>query len=342
MESFRFEGIERYWWLVFGALPVVLLHGFAILRRRRALERFARSRTLAAIVQGASPARQALKGSLVAVAVLLLVATLWRPQGNPRVETVRAKGRDVLFLLDVSRSMLATDLAPTRLERAKLMIEDVVKSMEGDRVGLVVFAGTASLRCPLTHNHFSFRTHLTRVDTESVVRGGTNIGDALRIATDRVFRGVEGGYKDIILITDGDDQDSFPVQAAEAAVREGIRIFTVGLGSPEGTRLPGIRYQGEPVISGLNEDLLKEIAFTHPEGRYVPVRTDTADLAELYRSSIAAAAEREGETRETRVYQEWYQGPLALAILVLLIEALVRERGRVERAARPTLMKEAA
>ncbi len=334
-EILQFEQFSRNAWLLLTLLPVAGLIVYSLVRRRTALERFAKLETLRSIVEGASEGRRILKGALVTVAVLAIVVTLWRPQGNPTVEKVRAKGRDIVFLLDVSKSMLATDLVPDRLERAKLMIEDVVSEMEGDRVGLVVFAGSASLRCPLTHNHFAFRTHLRRVTVDTIARGGTNIGDAIRVATERLYRGVEGSYKDIILITDGDDQDSFPVQAAEDAVRQGIRLFTVGLGNPQGTRLRGVRYKGEVVISGLNEDLLREIAFTHPEGRYVKVATGSADLGQLYRASIATAEQGDGESRETKVWSEWYQAPLALAILLLAVEWFVSERKRI--VARPGL-----
>lgn len=327
-EVFRFEQLERYAWMAFAVLPLAALFIWHLLWKRQALTRFADMPTLRAILDGASIGRQITKGILVLLAVIMIAVSLWRPQGNPTIEKVRRKGRDIVFLLDVSKSMLATDLAPNRLERAKLMIDDVVKQVVGDRVGLVVFAGTASLRCPLTHNHFSFRTHLSRVDTDSIARGGTNIGDAIRMASDRVFRGIEGNYKDIILITDGDDQDSFPVEAAAEAVRQGVRLFTVGLGDPAGTRLNGVRYKGDVVVSGLNEDLLRDIAFTHPDGRYVHVATDSADLGELYRASIASAEAREGESRETRVWQELFQVPLLLALVFLVAEWFVGERRR--------------
>lgn len=323
---FRFESLADWYWVVFGAVPLALLFAAYQYWKRRALERFARSATLSELLQASSLGRRIAKATLVVLAFVALTLTLWRPQGNPTIEEVRRAGRDVVFLLDVSKSMLATDLAPNRLERAKIMIADVVERMKGDRVGLVVFAGTASMRCPLTHNHFSFLTHLDRVDVETVPRGGTNIGDAIRVATDRVFYGIEGTYKDIVLITDGDDQDSFPVEAAQEAVRQGARIFTVGLGDPAGTTLPGVRFQGERVVSGLNEELLREIAFTHAEGRYVNVGTKTADLGELYLASIATAEEREGESKETRVWQEWYQAPLALALVLLVIEWCMSER----------------
>jgi Ca-activated chloride channel family protein len=151
------------------------------------------------------------------------------------------------------------------------------------------------------------------------------------MASRRIFHGEEGTFKDIILITDGDDQDSFPVQAAQEAVRQGIRIFTVGLGDPDGTRLRGIEYRGQPVVSRLDESLLREIAFTHPDGRYLPVRTGTADLGELYRAAIATAEKREQESRETKVFEEWFQIPLAVAILALVAEGFLAERRRRPR-----------
>ncbi len=329
---FRLEDFAQWYWVVFGVVPMGLLFAVYQVWKGRALERFAQAPTLRHLLDASSLGRRIAKSILVLLAFVALTVTLWRPQGNPTIEEVRRSGRDVVFLLDVSKSMLATDLAPNRLERAKIMIADAVERMQGDRVALVVFAGTASMRCPLTHNHFSFLTHLERVDVETVARGGTNIGDAIRVATDRVFYGIEGTYKDIVLISDGDDQDSFPIEAAQEAVRQGARVFTVGLGDPAGTTLPGVRYRGDSVVSGLNEELLREIAFTHPEGRYVNVGTKTGDLGDLYLHAIATADEREGESKETRVWKEWYQGPLALALVLLVIEWCLSERaGRARR-----------
>jgi len=329
----RFESFEVSWWVLFAVLPLAGLYAFGFARKTRALRAFARIETLRVIASTVSRPRQIAKAGLVLLAVAVLAVALWRPQGSPRLETVRQKGRDIVFLLDVSKSMLAKDLAPNRLERAKLMIDDVLSMVKGDRVGLVAFAGTAALKCPLTHNVFAFRNQLRRLDVASVSRGGTNLGDAIRLATRRIFHGEEGTYKDLILITDGDDQDSFPVEAAQEAVREGVRIFTVGLGSPEGVTLSGVEYRGRPVVSGLNEDLLREIAFTHPEGKYLPVRTGTGDLGELYRAAIATAEAREEASRETRIFEEWYQAPVAIALALLAAEWFVSERRREARAA---------
>lgn len=338
-DIFQFESFEQYWSLLFTLIPMALLYGYALYKKERALNLFAKMETLKSISASVSRWKQGFKACLLLLAGLFLVLALWRPQGNPKDEKVRQKGRDIVFLLDVSKSMLAEDLAPNRLERAKSMIKDLVDQMKGDRVGLVVFAGVPVLKCPLTHNTFSFKTFLNKVDVESVGRGGTNIGDAIRLAANRVFSSEEeeggaGGsqpfstYKDLILITDGDDHDSFPVEAAEDGVRKGIRLFTVGLGDTYGTRLRGMEYKGQPVISKLNEDLLRKIAFTHPEGKYIRVQTGSADLGKLYQISIASAAKREGESRVTKVWQDWFQIPLFIAIFLLFVEWFLSERKR--------------
>jgi len=275
-----------------------------------------------------------LKAGLILVSIFFLVLAIMRPQGDPVEQKVIKKLLDVIFLLDISKSMLAADIKPNRLERAKIAISDVLDKMEGDRVGLVVFAGTAALKCPLTHDYNFFRTVLDRVSVNDISKGGSLIGDAIRMAVDKMFSGVEGKYKDIILITDGDDQDSFPVEAAEQAARAHVRIHTVGLGDPDGTRIPDpsggfIKYNGQVVRSGLNADLLREIAAATPGGVYIPVGTGTMDLGELYRKVIATSEKTEQESKRAKIWQEWYQFFLGIGIVLLSVEWFISERKSV-------------
>ena len=329
VEQFKF-GDLRWLWLIFIVPVLALLYAYAFHHKSRALKTFASVKTLTFLSSSVSRKRQLLKAGLLLLSTVFAVLTLMRPWGDPREETVRKKGRDVVFLLDVSKSMLAQDLKPNRLQRAKMAIEDALNIMEGDRVGLVIFSGNNALKCPLTHDYDFFRTMLEKVSPDDVSRGGTNLGDAIRTATKKVFGGKEGKYRDIILITDGEDHGSMPIEAAEEAAKHGIRIHTVGLGSPDGTRVPisggqYLRYNDEYVRSRLDEKLLREIAAA-TLGTCIPVRTGTMDLGQLYSQVIATAAKREEESRRATVYSEWYQSFLLVALSLLVIESLIGER----------------
>lgn len=177
LEQFRFGDI-RWLWLVFVVPVLAALYAYAFYRKSRTLKAFASASTLKFISSSVSRNRQMVKAGLILLSIVFLVLTLMRPWGDPRRETLRKKGRDVVFLLDVSRSMLARDLRPNRLERAKIAIQDVLRIMQGDRVGLVIFGGNNALKCPLTHSYDFFLTVLEKVSPSDVSRGGTNIGDA--------------------------------------------------------------------------------------------------------------------------------------------------------------------
>ncbi len=331
-EHFQFEDV-RVVALMFLLPAMFLLYIYLFIKKNKSLAGFARAETLGRISINVSRTKQKVKAGMIIAGIFFTVLALMRPQGDPVEQEVRKRGRDVVFLLDISKSMLAQDLKPNRLERAKIAINDVLDRMEGDRVGLVVFAGQAALKCPLTHDYNFFRTVLNRVSVRDVSRGGSLIGDAIRMAVERMFKGIEGKYKDIIIITDGDDHDSFPVQAAEKAADAQVRVHTVGLGDPDGTRIPltggnagFVTHRNEVVRSGLNADLLREIASVTPGGVYIPVGTGTMDLGELYIKVIAPAAKKEHESKRAKVWQEWYQFFLVFAILLFIGEWFVGEQ----------------
>ncbi len=267
------------------------------------------------------------------VALLFLVITLMRPQGNPAEKTVKKRGRDLVFVIDVSRSMLAEDLKPNRLGRAKQIVSEVIDVIEGDRVGLLVFAGSTAIKCPLTLDYNYFKNVLRQIGPQDVSRGGSLIGDAIRTVSDRLFYDQDNKYRDIIIITDGEDHESFPVEAAEGAAKRGIRIHTVGLGDPEGSNIPIrdsgtynlLKYKNKAVKSRLDEATLKKIAEV-TRGIFVPVQTNLVDLAGLYQDYIAVAEKRETESRESRIWSELFQFFLGIAIVLLMIEMLIGEK----------------
>jgi Ca-activated chloride channel family protein len=285
-----------------------------------------------------NPVRRRWKAVLLLASFGLLVTGLARPAWNLQQTTITRTGRDVVFVLDVSRSMLAEDLAPNRLERAKLAIADVIETLQGDRVGLLVFAGTAAVKCPLTLDYGFFRMMLDTVSTDSINRGGTMIGDAIRDVLDGMLDKQEKKYRDIVLITDGEDHESFPVEAAKEAAEKGVRLLIIGLGDEnEGKRIPltdesgrrtFMKYQGREVWSRLDARTLREMALATPGGRYLNVATGTIDLGEVYMELIGSAEKKELEEETIEKYEEKFQIFLALALLMLGLEALISERRR--------------
>ena len=333
---FQNPNMLHFLWLL-PVLAVVALYRFH--KKDQALRRFAEAGLLQRINPGLSRAREWWKVVLVVAGALLVVAALTRPAWSPKPEKVERKGRDIVFVLDVSRSMMAEDLKPNRLERAKLSIRDLVEQLEGDRVALVAFAGTSVVKCPLTQDYGFFRMMLDDTGMESISRGGTLIGDALRKTIDEVYSDRLKRYKDIVLITDGEDHDSFPEEAAKEVGERGIRLIAIGLGDEqEGQRIPVLnergertflRYRGEEVWTRLGAGTLRKMVEATPGGRYLNVATGTFDLGAIYRDLVADAEKRELESTTIHRYQEKFQIFLGAAILLLLAEMVVSERKKV-------------
>ncbi len=330
---------------------VVLLAGlyvYAARRRAVAIRRFADASLLGRLNLTVSGSARAWKAVGTLTALGLIVLALARPAWNPEPKTVHRQGRDVVFLVDVSKSMFADDLLPNRLERAKLAIGDCLEVLEGDRVGLVVFAGTAVVKCPLTLDYGFFRMMLSSLSPGEVSRGGTLIGDALRRSLEDVFDDKDSKYRDVVLITDGEDHDSFPVEAAQEAGRRGVRLIAIGLGDEtQGRRVPVVdergrqtflTYEGQEVWTKLDATTLREMASVTPDGQYLNVATGAFDLGQIYLDLIASAKRRELEDQTVTLYEEKFQVFLGIAILLLCIETVVSERKRNGRMALPVAL----
>lgn len=320
-------------WLLLGCaavvLPLVVL--WARSRRERRLGRFAVRARLDELIGPQRRWNAAARAGVAGLACLMLAAGLARPQSNPREVESERTGRDVIFLLDVSRSMLATDVAPNRLERAKLWIGDLVAQLRGDRFALVAFAGSASVRSPLTSDRLFFRMTLDELTPDSVSRGGTNIGDAIRKTLELVIPpaadGDAGGFRDIILITDGEDQGSLPVEAARAAAQRGVRIIALGIGSPQGAEIKTSDGSGRTVRTRLDSATLADIAAATPGGAYLEVGAGTVDLAELYSDLIATAPQGTLESGTTVRYTERFAWFLWPALALLFAERILIPQG---------------
>jgi len=316
-------------------LPLTVgLFVYAARRRRAAMRVFMAAGMLARIPRPRKAWVTFWQAALVILALASMIFALARPAWNKHDVVIKRSGRDVVFLLDVSRSMLAEDLTPNRLEQAKMAISDTIAELQGDRVGLVAFAGNAVIKCPLTLDYAFFRMALNNINLNSVNRGGTMIGDALRTVLSQVLDDQAKQYKDVILITDGEDHDSFPVEAAKAAGDKGVRLIVIGLGNEkDGSRIPirdaegrksFLKYKGHEVWTKLDAATLRKMAKATPGGRYLPVATGTINLGEVYQQLIASASKKELESTTHRQYEEKFQIFLVASFLLLLLEMICK------------------
>ncbi|MGE9292067.1 MAG: vWA domain-containing protein, partial [Puniceicoccales bacterium] len=323
-------------WLYVIPVALLVLWGvfhLAARARKRQLGKFAADRLVADLLRSYSPARRRFKQLLIAAGVSLLLVALARPQIGYTWREMPARGIDVLFVLDSSRSMLAEDIRPNRLERAKLAILDFVDKVPGDRVGLVAFAGNAFLQCPLTLDYDAFEMSLEAVDTSVISHGGTDIARAL-IEAENAFD-KDNNHKIVVLITDGEDLEQSGIDQARMLADRGMTIYTVGVGTSEGELIPvatsngRIEYlrdsDGQPVTTRLDAETLKDIAEA-TGGFYVPLGVSGYGLEQVYESGLKSIPEQDLGVRRTKVSLERFQWPLGLAIFLLAWEPLVGTR----------------
>jgi len=287
-----------------------LLLWLAARRQRADLARFT---ALEARVARLHRGRRLARRLLAVLALAAIGVALLRPGWDPQPLVVRQEGRDVVFAVDVSRSMLAEDLAPNRLERAKLAILDALPALQGDRVAVVAFAGEAAVVCPLTRDYGFFKWAVEGLSPGSSPLQGTLIGDAIRKIAAEVFDPREKRFKDLILISDGEDQGSYPEVAASVAGEQGVRILAIGLGDEgRGSRIPvggaggqrtWLTTEGGEVWTRLEAATLRRMALATPGGRYLHATTGTFDLGALYRGLVAGEEGRDFGPVEITRYQ---------------------------------------
>ncbi|MFQ5702757.1 MAG: VWA domain-containing protein [Gemmatimonadales bacterium] len=315
-------------------IGVFLWYGFRL--KRRALERFGSTALLAKLSRSVNRSGQIGKAVLLVAAVLFVVTALARPQFGTRVETVKGEGQDIIVALDVSKSMLAEDVAPNRLEKAKHAVSSMISKLDGDRIGLVAFAGEAFVQSPLTLDYGAAEMFLHAMEPDLIPVPGTDLGDALEKSLEAF--GDEGGkHEVVILITDGEDHIGNIKRPLERAMDDGVIIYTVGIGSPEGVPIPdidslGVRHgfkkdeKGEVVLSRLDETTLREIA-QKTGGRYFRATAGESELDTMV-DEIAAMDKKELASRRFTKFEEQYQVFVGLAIVLLTAEFLVPERRR--------------
>lgn len=264
------------------------------------------------------------------------ILALMRPQWGFKWQKVSRKSLDILIAIDTSKSMLAIDVKPNRLEKSKLAVKDLLKKLKGDRVGLIAFSGTAFLQCPLTSDYNGFMLALDDLSAASIPRGGTSISSAIKVAMNS-YEGGQKKYKVLILITDGEDHEGDPAKAAEEAAKENIRIFCIGIGTTEGDLIQVVNKSGKRTFlkdsngdiikTRLNENVLKQVAAA-TNGLYV--RSSGADfgLDIIYDKKLSAMERRDTKARMDKIYYERFQIPLTIALIFLLIEMVITNKKR--------------
>ena len=333
---FRIEHIEYLNGLA--ALPLLLLLLWYLLRwKKKAVSRIGDPSLVSQLIGNFSSARFLIKAGLALVAFFVIVLAAGNLQRPGSMENVQRKGVDVMLVLDVSRSMLARDIKPTRLERAKQFLLRLVDQLPNDRIGLVLFAGRAYLQMPLTTDHGAARMYIQEASPDVVPTQGTVIGDALTMANS-AFNPKERKYKSIVLVSDGEDHDPEAPKIAKHLAQDGVLINTVGIGSPEGSAIEDPTTgelkkdeEGHTVMSKLNEAELQQLA-TETNGTYV--RLDNVEDALITMTQQLDTAEKKAMSdKEFIDYKSYFQWFLGAAILLLLGELLLAERRRGRLAA---------
>lgn len=315
-------------------IPLLMVLFFIFRRNKaKALARFGNTELIQSLMPEYSPSRPTLKFVLLMLAVFFLVLGMAGPQFGSKLTSVKRKGIDVIIALDVSNSMLAQDIQPSRLERAKQAISRMVDQMSSDKIGLVVFAGEAYTQLPITTDYVSAKLFLDAISPDMIPVQGTAIGKAIDLASNS-FGPDDKAKKAIILITDGENFEDDAVRAASAAAEKGIIVYTIGIGSPEGAPVPvegnyGQQNfhkdkEGNVVISKLNEELLQQIAVA---GGGIYVRANNSNIGlNTVMDALGKLQKTEIESQIYSDYDDKYQYAFGLALFFLLLELLILER----------------
>jgi Ca-activated chloride channel family protein len=329
----KFGNIQavHYIWLLLG---LGFFYVWSFKKRDRAMESFAHKDLLDHLI----PSLDRKKGNIKAMCILLslcaICLSLMRPQWGFEWQEVKRSGLDIMIAIDTSKSMLAEDVRPNRLERSKLAVKDLIKKLRGDRIGLIAYAGNAFLQCPLTVDYNGFMLSLNALDVETIPKGGTSLSQAIQAALDS-YGGGGKKYKVLVIITDGEDHEGRASELAEKAKEQGIKIFTIGIGTKEGELIPvsdsagNMMYlkdrSGNVVKTRLDEQTLQNIALT-TGGSYVKATATEFGLDLIYEEKLSKMEKREFENKMVRKFNEHYQIPLALALILLCLEPYIRER----------------
>ncbi|GAB4341088.1 MAG: VWA domain-containing protein [Calditrichia bacterium] len=321
---------------------IPLLIGFfwwSFRKKRKILAKIGDEELVASLTRSVSKKKQVWKVVLVLFAFIVGIFALADPQIGTKLENVERKGVDIFIALDVSKSMLAEDVAPNRLEKAKHEIAAFIDRLRGDRIGLICFSGISFVQCPLTLDYSAAKLFLSDIDTHLIPQPGTAISSAIEMAR-QSFVTKELKHKVLIIITDGEDHEGDPVEAAKKAAEEGVVIYTIGIGTPGGAPIPefdthGNRVgykkdrEGKIVTTKLDVLTLEKVAF-ETGGKYYISSTGESELDKIY-EEIYAMEKKELASRQFTQFEDRFQIFLAIVILLLVIELLLSERKKLRR-----------
>lgn len=332
-------GRPELWWLLLLGPIMFLLFWFSVWSKNRRLDRFGESRLLSSLITELSSVNTAVKYILWRLAAAFLVIALINPQLGSKMAEAKVKGIDIIVALDVSNSMMAEDLTPSRLVSARRAISKMLEELRGDRVGIIVFAGQAFVQLPITSDYSAGKLFLSTIDNDVVPVQGTDIGAAIELSM-KSFSDESPAQKAIVIITDGENHEEDAVVAAQEAAKQGIKVFTIGMGSPDGTPIPqyngrtrtGFKkdQQGNIVVSKLNEQMLREIAkagngaYVRASNAQVGLEPLLAELNQIEKTDMGTVSYAE--------YEDRFQIFLALALACLILEFFLgSQKGRVAK-----------
>lgn len=337
MNVLKFEN-PYFLHLLWGTILLTIFFIWSIKYKFRLLQRFGDMDILHKLMKSFSSKKRNLKIILLISGYIFLIIALANPQIGTKLEDIKREGVDIIVALDVSKSMLAEDVKPSRLEKAKHEVGKMVDLLEGDRIGIIAFAGIPHVQCPLTLDYSAAKLFLSIIDTDLIPQPGTAIGKAINTAI-KSFNTKERKHKVLILITDGEDHESEPLEAAKEAEKEGIIIYTVGIGSPQGVPIPLYdRYgnqtgfkkdrKGSVVTTKLDVVTLQKIAY-QTGGKYYLASTSEAELDDIY-DDISKLEKKELSSRQFSQYEDRFQIFLAIGLLLFIIELLIPERKKIK------------
>lgn len=329
---FRFAHPDYLYWLAF--VPVaVLLFIVMIYSKKKAVKKFSDSVLFKQLAAEVSNSKPVLKLILFMIAYSLIVVGLANPQIGTKLEEVKREGVDIIIALDVSNSMKAEDIKPSRLERSKQAISRLIDKLENDRIGIIVFAGEAYVQLPITTDFSAAKLFLSSIDCDMVPTQGTAIGAAIDLAT-KSFVGQDNKHKALVIITDGENHEDDAVEAAKKANEEGVIIHTIGMGSPEGAPIPvyknGVQidfmkdHDGNTVITKLDQIGLEKIA-AEAKGQFIRASNSDDGLTTIM-NEITKMDKKSFGTKMFTEYEDRFQYFIGAGLLFLLIEFMISNR----------------
>lgn len=324
---FRFEDSTYLWLLI--VVPILAVVRLVVWRQRKSkLRKFGDPELLRRLMPDASDYRPTVKFWLLMAALALLIVTLARPQMGSKVSHEKRNGIEIIIAMDISNSMKAEDVVPSRLDKSKLMVENLVDHFTTDKVGLVVFAGDAFVQLPITSDYVSAKMFLQNITPSLINTQGTDIAKALTVSM-RSFTQQDKMGKAIVLITDGEDHEGGALEAAKAAAKKGINVFILGVGDPKGAPIPTgnggymTDNTGQTVLSVLNEKMCREVAQAG-SGMYIHV-DNTSDAQDQLNAQLTKLQKGDTDSVIYSEYDEQFQAFALLALLLLIVEACLLE-----------------